>query len=120
MQHWLTRVAPDEYDCALARTPDVCRPFAAAMGDRRSAHRCVADGPADAARTLVSGEVAPYSVVGGNPMRHLRWRFSEPIREQLLKIKWWDWNLDKLKQHLTLIRSSEVEVLWSKYQDGLL
>jgi hypothetical protein len=58
-QHWLTRASAEEYDLALARTPDVCRPFAAAMGDRRPARRCVADGPADAARTLAALAATP-------------------------------------------------------------
>ncbi len=49
-QHWITRVEPDEYDRALARTPDVCRPFAATMGDRRPARRVLAEYPADRAR----------------------------------------------------------------------
>ncbi len=53
-QHWLTRASDEEYDRALASTPDVCRPFAAAMGDRRSARQCIADGPADAARSLAA------------------------------------------------------------------
>jgi hypothetical protein len=48
-QHWLTRVAPEEYDRALARTPDVCRPFAAAMGDRRPARACLSEYRADQA-----------------------------------------------------------------------
>ena len=43
-------MAPDEYDRALARTPDVCRPFAAAMGDRRPARRCLAEYRTDRAR----------------------------------------------------------------------
>ncbi len=58
-QHWLTTASAEEYDLALARTPDVCRPFAAAMGDRRPARHCVADGPADAARTLAALAAAP-------------------------------------------------------------
>ncbi len=58
-QHWLTRVSDEEYDIALARTPDVCRPFAAATGDRRPARRCIADGPADAARTLAALAATP-------------------------------------------------------------
>ncbi len=53
MRHWLTRVAPDEYDRALASTPDVCRPFAAAMGDRRPARRCLAEYRADRARSSI-------------------------------------------------------------------
>ncbi len=59
MQHWLTRASDEEYDLALARAPDVCRPFAAAMGDRRPARRCAADAPADAARTLAAIAAAP-------------------------------------------------------------
>ncbi len=58
-QHWLTRASDEEYDLALARTPDVCRPFAAAMGDRRSARRCIADGPADAAWTIAAMAATP-------------------------------------------------------------
>jgi hypothetical protein len=56
-RHWLTPAADEEYD--LARTPDVCRPFAAAMGDRRLARRCLTDGPADAARTLAALAATP-------------------------------------------------------------
>jgi hypothetical protein len=59
VQHWLTRASPEEYDLSLARTPDVCRPFAAAMGDRRSARSCIADGSADAARTLAALAATP-------------------------------------------------------------
>ena len=59
MRHWLTRVSDDEYDQALARTPDVCRPFAAAIGDRRPARRCLADYPADTRRTLTALAATP-------------------------------------------------------------
>ena len=58
-RHWLTRVTDDEYDAALARTPDVCRPFAAAMGDRRPARQCLAEYPADARRTLADLAASP-------------------------------------------------------------
>ncbi len=58
-RHWLTPAADEEYDLALARTPDVCRPFAAAMGDRRPARRCLTDGPANAARTLAALAATP-------------------------------------------------------------
>jgi hypothetical protein len=58
-RHWLTRASPEEYNLALARTPDVCRPFAAAMGDRRPARRCVVDAAADAGRTLAALAATP-------------------------------------------------------------
>ena len=58
-RHWLTRVAADEYDRALAASPDVCRPLAAAMGDLRPAARLLADYPADRARTAAAVAACP-------------------------------------------------------------
>jgi hypothetical protein len=43
----------------MARTPDICRPFAAATGDRRPAHRCLADAAADAGRTIAALAATP-------------------------------------------------------------
>ena len=58
-RHWLTRVAADEYDRALAASPDVCRPLAAAMGDLRPSSRLLADYPADRARTAAAVAASP-------------------------------------------------------------
>ena len=44
-----------------------------------------------AAGALVTKDVEPYAVVGGNPARFLRWRFPEEQREQLLASAWWQW-----------------------------
>ena len=54
LQMTITRVADEEYDQALAATPELCRPFAAAMGDRRSAARVRADFDADRSRPLAA------------------------------------------------------------------
>ena len=58
----------------MARTPDVCRPFAAAMGDRRPARQCVAEFPADRARTLAAmaadGEGAGRGAADGSTPLH--------------------------------------------------
>lgn len=40
---------------------------------------------------LVTKSVAPYSIVGGNPAKHIRWRFDEQTRNELLESAWWDW-----------------------------
>ena len=36
-------------------------------------------------------DVEPYSVVGGNPARHLRHRFTPEVVDRLVSIAWWDW-----------------------------
>jgi virginiamycin A acetyltransferase len=42
----------------------------------------------------------PYSIVGGNPAQLLRMRFPEAKIEHLLKLQWWDWELEKITQNL--------------------
>jgi len=58
---------------------------------------------------LVSRDVAPYSIVAGNPSKHLRYRFEANIIEQLLTIAWWDWPEDILRQHIDKILSPDIQ-----------
>lgn len=44
---------------------------------------------------MVTKDVPPYAIVGGNPARIIRYRFDEEIIDGLQKIAWWDWP-DKL------------------------
>lgn len=44
---------------------------------------------------MVTKDVPPYAIVGGNPARVLRYRFDEAVIDGLQKIAWWDWP-DKL------------------------
>jgi virginiamycin A acetyltransferase len=50
----------------------------------------IGDGSVVAAYSVVTKDVEPYSVVGGNPIKVIKKRFSEDIINQLLEIKWWD------------------------------
>lgn len=52
----------------------------------------VGDGAVIAAKSVVTKDVQPYTIVGGNPARIIRYRFDEAIREELLQLRWW--NLD--------------------------
>ena len=50
----VTRVTNEEYDLALAHSPDLCRPFAAALGDRRPAAAVLAAFPGESAAPLAA------------------------------------------------------------------
>ncbi|WP_122803127.1 CatB-related O-acetyltransferase [Pseudomonas syringae] len=57
----------------------------------------VGHGAVVAAGSVVTRDVEPYAVVGGNPCRFIRWRFEQPTRELLLQSAWWDWPMDEIK-----------------------
>lgn len=60
-------------------------------------------------RAVVTRDVEPYSIVGGNPAKHIKYRFEEPVREALLRIAWWDWTTEKVAAHASVIHSDQVE-----------
>jgi carbonic anhydrase/acetyltransferase-like protein (isoleucine patch superfamily) len=69
----------------------------------------IGDGAIVAARAVVTKDVAPFEIVGGNPARHIAWRFDEPTREALLRIRWWDWPEEKVARHRDEIASPDVQ-----------
>lgn len=80
----------------------------------------IADGAVIGARSLITKAIGPYEIWAGNPARLIKKRFTEEEIHKLLKIKWWDWDLNKIKKNLALIRSSNVSTLWSKYKESSL
>ncbi len=71
----------------------------------------VGDGAILATNSVITKDVEPYSIVGGNPHREIRKRFDPKIIQQLLRLKWWDWSVEKITQHLDLLTSGNVEKL---------
>lgn len=65
----------------------------------------VGDGAIVAAGAVVTKDVPPYAVVGGVPARVLRYRFEPSEIEYLLKSKWWDKDVDWLKQNSEMMRN---------------
>lgn len=72
----------------------------------------VGDGAVVAAGAVVSQNVAPYSIVAGNPARHIRWRFPESVREALLDAKWWSWPEDEIREISPLLCSNDLSAFF--------
>ncbi len=71
----------------------------------------VHDGAIIAANSTVTKDVEPYAIVGGNPAAVIRKRFSvEKIRE-LLAIKWWDWDIEKITRNVNILTGSDISML---------
>jgi virginiamycin A acetyltransferase len=71
----------------------------------------IGDGAIVATRAVVTKDVPPYAIVGGNPATVLRHRFDEPTIARLLAVRWWDWDVAKITRNVRAICGSEVTAL---------
>lgn len=75
----------------------------------------IGDGAVIAARSVVTKDVEPYSIVAGNPSRHVRFRFPESTIQSLLKIAWWNWPPEQVKAARPFLQSGDVDGFIAKY-----
>lgn len=69
-----------------------------------------------ASRAVVTKHVAPYEVVGSNPAKHIKFRFSELEIAMLLEMAWWDWPESQLRECMKLLCSSDIKALYRYWQ----
>ncbi|WP_196592584.1 CatB-related O-acetyltransferase [Pectinatus sottacetonis] len=67
----------------------------------------IGNGAVIGAGAVVSGNVPPYAVVVGNPAKVIKYRFDKDIIDRLQKIKWWYWDIEKIKKNLALMQNPE-------------
>ena len=67
----------------------------------------IGDGAIIATSSVVVKNVPPYAIVGGNPAQIIKYRFPEHVIEALLRIKWWDWSLDKIHDNFKYFNDIE-------------
>ena len=60
----------------------------------------IGNGSIIGSKSVVTQDVEPYSIVGGNPAKIIRKRFSDDQIEGLLKLKWWDWPIEQITKHV--------------------
>jgi virginiamycin A acetyltransferase len=71
----------------------------------------IGDGAIIATNATVVKDVAPYSIVGGNPAMEIKKRFSDEKIQQLLELQWWNWDIDKITQNIQVLTSTEIDNL---------
>jgi len=59
----------------------------------------VGDGAVIAAGSVVTKDVPPYAIIGGNPAKVIRFRFDQLQIDKLLQIKWWDKDLTIIRHY---------------------
>ena len=80
----------------------------------------IGNGAVVANNSHVIKNVEPYSIVGGNPARHIKYRFSEEQIKKLLEIQWWYWDDDKINKYLPLMCSEDIDKFIDAVTNNLL
>ena len=75
----------------------------------------IGDGAIIANNSHVVKDVPPYAMVGGNPARLIRYRFTPVQITNLLKIKWWYWGDDKINENLPLLCQPDIDQFINKH-----
>jgi len=75
----------------------------------------VGDGAVVGAFAVVPKDVRPYAIVVGNPAREVRRRFDDATVERLLRIRWWDWPDEMIREAIPLLSSGRIDEFLERY-----
>lgn len=69
----------------------------------------IGDGAVIAAGSVLTRDVPPYAVMGGNPAKILKFRHTEDQRAALLEIQWWNWPEEEIRRAVPLLAQSDID-----------
>lgn len=69
----------------------------------------IGDSAVIGAGSIVTKDVEPYAIVAGNPARLIRKRFDQRTIDELLKIKWWNWDERRIRENVPLLLSNRID-----------
>ncbi len=71
----------------------------------------IGDGAVIGSLSVVTGDVPPYAIVGGNPARVTRHRFDDTTIARLLALRWWDWDAERVTRKVPAIAGTDLDEL---------
>lgn len=75
----------------------------------------IGNGAIISSQSVVTTDVPAYTIVGGNPAKVIKKRFSDEVVCELEKLAWWDWPVEEITKHLTAIMSNDIKTLRTKF-----
>ncbi len=78
----------------------------------------IGDGAVIAARAVVARDVEPYAIVGGNPAKFIRFRFSPEQIAALQRIAWWAWNEERIDRAVPMLLQGDIGAFIAAVEAG--
>lgn len=78
----------------------------------------IGNGAVVGTRAVVTKDVAPYTIVAGNPARVVGRRFTEEQAAALERIAWWEWDLDTILDRVDDLNGATVDAFVARYDPG--
>ena len=67
--------------------------------------------------SLVTKDIPPYSIVGGNPAKIIKKRFDDEMINLLLELKWWDKSIKEINELIPLLANSNIAYAKEKIKE---
>jgi len=69
------------------------------------------DGAVLGPNSTLSEEIPPYTMAGGSPARPVRKRFKQRVIDELISIRWWEWDSEKISRNISAIMGTDINQL---------